>query len=80
MPGRVADFDSAHPCLVLDVFDGIPDLGLGLLLLTGQAISLVARDVANRFLGLALEILGVGLEAAGGGGEGHEWGAEGEGP
>lgn len=69
MPGATADLGSAHSGLVLDVFNGISDFGLGLLRLAGEAISLVASDVANRFLGLALELLGVSLDAASGSGK-----------
>jgi hypothetical protein len=72
MPGRAADLDSAHSGLLLDVFDLIPDFGLDLLLLAGETISLVARDVAYRFLGLALELLGVSLDAASGSGKWQE--------
>ena len=68
MPGRIAVPDSAHSGLLLDIFDGIPDFGLDLFLLTGEAISLVASDVADRLLGLALKLLGVGLDTASGGG------------
>jgi len=50
MPGRAADLDSAHSGLLLDVFDRVLDFGLDLLLLAGEAISLVASDVADRFL------------------------------
>lgn len=45
--GRSADHDSAHPGFIFDVFDGITDLGLDLLLLAGEAISLIASDIAN---------------------------------
>lgn len=80
MPGRAADLDSAHSGLLLDVFDRVLDFGLDLLLLAGEAISLVASDVADRFLGLTLELLGFCFDSAcGGGGQGHGWGAKGEG-
>ena len=79
MPGRAADPHSAHSRLFLDVFDLILDFGLDLLLLAGEAISLVASDVADRFLGLAHELLGISFDtASGGGGQGQGWGAEGE--
>lgn len=72
MPGVAADFSSSHSGLVLDVFNGISDFGLGLLRLAGEAISLVASYLANRFLGLALELLGVSLDAASGSGKWQE--------
>ena len=64
--------DSAHSSLVLDIFDGISDFGLDLLLPTGKAISLVTSDIADRFLGLALELLGSCFVAASGGDQGRE--------
>ena len=68
MPGTAADPDSAHSGLLLDVLDLIPDFGLDLFPLAGEAISLVACDVTDRFLGLALELLGARLDTARGGG------------
>ncbi len=79
VPGRAADPGSAHPDLVLDVFNSIPGFSFNLLRLAGEAISLVASDLANRFLGLALEVLGASFDASGGGGKGQGGGAEGEG-
>ena len=77
--GAGADPGSALSGLVLDVFDGIPDVGLGLLRLASKAISLVASDVTNRFLSFALEFLGISLDAACGGGEGQGRRSEDEG-
>lgn len=67
-PSWAAYPDSAHSGLLLDVFDLIPDFGLDLFPLAGEAIALVASDIANRFLGLALELLSARLDTASGGG------------
>jgi len=79
-PSWAADPDSAHYSLLLNIFDLIPDFGLDLFPLAGEEIALVASDIANRFLGLALELLGARLDtASGGGGQGQGWGADGQG-
>lgn len=79
LSGAGADPGSPHSGLVLDVFDGVSDVGLCLLRLAGKAISLVASDVTNGFLGFALEFLSVSLNAAWGDGQGQGRCAESEG-
>lgn len=78
LSGRATDPESAHSGFVLNVFDAIADFCLDLLLLTGETISRVASDVANRFLGFALQFLGASLDATRGGGQWQGCGADGE--